>query len=222
MRERSRHGAQDDGFAHYDRDQLRRRVAVTAATIIAESGQRNFNSARRKAADRLGVADRSALPTNLDIELALREHQRLFQNESQPAALRRMREAAIEALQFFATFEPLLVGPVWDGTADENSSVCLHVFADSSEEIALFLRDNMIPYEVRSRRLRFDTKRAQDHPVFVFMAGNVSIDLTVIDLNQRAQAPLDRVSERPMSRATLATLRQLIEQESDSKPRPID
>ncbi|MEO8459642.1 MAG: hypothetical protein ABI451_03860 [Dokdonella sp.] len=209
-----------DGFgamsAHGDRDELRRRIAVAAATIIAESGQRNFNSARRKASNRLGVADRSALPTNQDIEIALREHQRLFQSHSQPAALSRMRETAIEALQFFAAFGPLLVGPVWDGTADENSSVCLHVFADSSEDVALFLRDNMIPYEVRNRRLRFDTERAGDHPVFVFAAGDVSIDLTVLSPDQRAQAPLDRVSEQPMSRANLAALRLRMEQESDS------
>jgi len=55
------------------------------------------------------------------IEDALREHQRLFQR-GHAAGLRQRREAALHALEFFRLFDPRLVGPVLDGTADAHSA----------------------------------------------------------------------------------------------------
>ncbi len=43
---------------------------------MAEHGIEDFLQAKRKAADRLGVNDVAVLPKNVEIEAALREHQR--------------------------------------------------------------------------------------------------------------------------------------------------
>ena len=37
-------------------------------------------------------------------------------------------------------FSPRLVGPVLNGTADHNSAINLHLFADSAEAVAITLR----------------------------------------------------------------------------------
>ncbi len=89
---------------------MRRRVAVEAARLMSESGIRDFQMAKRKAAERLGANDKSQLPNNAEIEDALREHQRLFQSDEQPQTLRRLREEAREAMKFFKDFDPRLVG----------------------------------------------------------------------------------------------------------------
>ena len=65
----------------YAVDKARRnrlRIAQEAARLMSEHGIRDFHHAKRKAAERLGIADTQSLPRNAEIEQALREHQRLF------------------------------------------------------------------------------------------------------------------------------------------------
>ncbi|MGA9342954.1 MAG: hypothetical protein WBV61_11575 [Rhodanobacteraceae bacterium] len=190
--------------------QQRRSIAVEAARLISESGLRDYQQAKRKAAADLGIAGEPNFPDNVEVQQALREHQRLFYGNSQPQTLRRWREAAREALRFFSTWEPRLVGPVLDGSADEQSAVCLHLHTDDAVEVARFLREHAIPYREKDRRLRLTRTMAADFPAFLFAAGDVPIDLTVLPYDRVRQAPLDRSGTKPMRRATLRALEKLI------------
>lgn len=196
-------------YAQTRAHEQRRRIAVEAAKLIAEEGLRDYRQAKLKAAQRLGIFDDTALPKNGEIEEALREHQRLFRAE-QPETLRELREAALEAMRFFVDFEPRLVGPVLDGTADEHSAVCLHLHDDGGDRVAMFLQGKGIPYEERTRRLRLERDMTADVPVFVFSAGDSAIDLTVLPYDRLRQAPLDRIDEKPMRRANLAAVEELV------------
>ncbi|MGH8173399.1 MAG: hypothetical protein ACREPX_09635 [Rhodanobacteraceae bacterium] len=193
--------------------ELRRRIAVEAARLIAEGGLRDYRQAKLKAASRLGIEDDLSLPKNSEIEDALREHQRLFRGDEQPQTLRKLREVALEAMRFFARFEPRLVGPVLEGTADEHSAVCLHLHDDRPQDVALFLREHGIPYEERNRRLRLERDLADEVPVFLFAADDSAIDLTVLPYDRLRQAPLDRIDEKPMRRANLAAVQALLRDE---------
>ncbi len=183
--------------------QTRRRIAVEAARLIAEQGLRDFHLAKLKAATMLGLGGSTALPRNREIEEALREHQRLFQSETQPGQLAKLRESAVEAMRFLSRFEPRLVGAVLEGTADMYSSVCLHLFTDNPDDVAVFLGDQKIPFEHQERALRLSTEVTCTLPVFVFAAGDAALDLTVFPIDGLRQPPLDRISERPMRRASL-------------------
>lgn len=188
-------------------------VAQEAARLMSEHGIRDFHHAKLKAAERLGIVDTQALPRNNEIEDALREHQRLFHGDTQPQALRARREAAVEALRFLRGFDARLVGAVLEGTADEHSAVCLHVFSDDPDAPGLFLREQGIPLEVQTRRLRWSSTEQSEHPVLLFGADGISFDLTVLPLDALRQAPLDRVDERPMRRATAAMVQELLAEE---------
>ncbi len=191
----------------------RARLAHEAARLIAESGIRDFHQAKLKAAQRLGIHDDASLPRNREIEDALREYQRLFQGDSQADALRHRRDAALRALDFFAPFDPRLVGPVLDGTADGNSPVHLHLYTDDAEAVPRFLEDHRIPAETRNRRVRLDRERALDCPVWLFSAEDLSFDLTVLPHAALRQAPLSNVDEKPMRRASAGQLRALLVEE---------
>src|SRR5688500_18733260 len=125
----------------------RRRLAHEAARLMAEGGIRDYHQAKLKAAERLGIHDDASLPRNREIEDALREYQRLFQGEATAEGLRLRREAALRALEFFAPFEPRLVGPVLDGTADAHAPVSLHLHDDDADAVPRFLEDQGIPAE---------------------------------------------------------------------------
>jgi hypothetical protein len=191
--------------------ELRQRVAIEAARLMAEGGLRDFQAAKLRAASRLGVVDESALPRNAEIEQALREHQRLFQSAKQPDALQARRLAALEALQFLRRFDARLVGAVLDGSADAHSAVCLHLFEDRAENVEHFLAESGIPIEQRSRRLRLDHARSEVFPVYQFSADGVPFELIVLPRSTLRQPPLDPVDGKPMQRASLSALRSLLD-----------
>ena len=113
-------------------------------------------------------------------------------------------------MRFFAEFEPRLVGAVLDGSADRHSAVCLHLFSDETEAVERFLDEQGIPYEQQSRQLRLTRDTQREFPVFLFAAGTMPIDVTVLQRDGIRQAPLDRIDDKPMRRATLAALEQLL------------
>ncbi|HET9189233.1 MAG TPA: hypothetical protein VFN69_01500 [Rudaea sp.] len=189
---------------------MRRRVALEAARLISEHGIRDYQLAKRKAAESLHALDESSLPKNSEIEQALREHQRLFHGDDQPTQLRVLREAACEAMRYFARFEPRLVGAVLDGTADTHSSVCLHLFCDTPESVLVMLNDDNIIFEEDTRHLRLDAERSADFPVLRMNQSGVDFELTVLPRDAIRQAPLDRSGERPMPRAGLAAVEALL------------
>ena len=194
-----------------DRVQRNRlRVAQEAARLMSEHGIRDFHHAKLKAADRLGIHDEQALPRNREIEQALREHQRLFQSDSQPWELHARRIAALEAMQFFSGFEPRLVGAVLEGTADAHSAVCLHLHSDDADAVPHFLGEHAIPFDAQTRRVRLDRDHAREFPVFLFAADGVPFDLTVLPLDVLRQAPLGRLDDRPVQRASRAALELLL------------
>ena len=80
-------------------DNLRRALAQEAARLMAQHGIHDFLTAKRKAAERLGVTDVSALPRNIEIEAALAEYQRLFNAHTRTRrALQAQRRAALYAM----------------------------------------------------------------------------------------------------------------------------
>ncbi len=114
-------------------------------------------------------------------------------------------------MRFLAAHEPRLVGAVLEGTADEHSAVCLHLYSDHPDAIADSLRERGIPWEQQSRRLRLDRTTAREFPTLQFSADDTVIDLTILPYDLLRQAPLDRISEKPMQRANLAALEALLE-----------
>jgi hypothetical protein len=191
----------------------RQRLALEAARLMAEGGMRDYHQAKLKAAERLGIHDDASLPRNREIEEALRQYQRLFVGEAHHVALALRRQAALHALEFFAAFHPRLVGPVLEGTADAHSPVQLHLHSDDVDSVDRWLQDQRIPADRRSRRVRLDRERELEVAAWVFTAEDLLIDVAVLPYDALRQAPLSALDERPMKRASLAQLRELVAQD---------
>lgn len=191
-------------------EQNRIRVAQEAARIMTEHGIQDFALAKRKAAERLGLPMNRHLPTNLEIEEALIVHQRLFRSHAQPGHLRRLRDTARQAMRLMADFQPRLVGPVLSGTADTHSPVNLHLFAETPEQVDLFLMDREIPHSWDERTVRLNPDQQERFPLCRFMAQDVSVEMTVFPPVGLRQAPLSPVDGRPMRRATLEAVEQML------------
>lgn len=186
-------------------------VAQEAARIIVNQGLRDYGLAKKKAAERLGLNARGSLPGNAEIEQAVSEHLQLFAGESHSDLLRTMRLAALSAMELLATFTPRLVGPVLNGTADANSAVNLHVFADSPEAVALTLDERGIGYRTYERRLKSRRDRAEAFAGYEFHHGDAAVQATVFPVDGIRQAPMSPVDGKPMKRADERAVQDLID-----------
>ena len=108
-------------------------IAVAAARLVVEEGL-EYAAAKQRAARNLRRRGgrRAELPSNEQIEDAVREHIALFHAERQPAELRALREVARTWMRRLAEFRPHLSGAVWRGTATRLSCVHLDLYCDDS------------------------------------------------------------------------------------------
>ncbi len=186
-------------------------VAQEAARIIVDHGVRDYLVAKQKAAERLGMNGRGSLPGNAEIEAAVSEHLQIFGGESHEDLLRLMRTAALAAMEFLKEFSPRLVGPVLAGTADENSAINLHVFADSPEMVAMEIGDMGIPFRPYERRLKSRRGQVEMYAGFEFTHCNETVQATVFPVDGIRQAPMSPINGKPMRRVDLDAVQKLLE-----------
>lgn len=195
---------------YQDRARLKNLLAQECARLIVEEGVQSFQAARHKAAFRLAISNKASLPNNAQIEQALLDYQRLFHATQQSINLRRLRETAVTAMRFLANFRPKLVGPVLSGTAGPHTDIQLHLFADSSKDVLMFLMENHIPLETSTRRFKTNNDSYISIPVFRFSTSDIYIDLTVFGPLDEREAPRSPIDGRPLRRASLLEIESLL------------
>lgn len=134
-----------------DYSNLRHEIAAAAAAMIAEDGL-DYANAKRRAFERITGGNGSriakeALPSNEEVEDAVREHQAIFQSEEQPKRLLELRMKTLALMQLLSDFSPTVTGAVANGTASEHSDIHLHCFADSAKELGIFLLNHNLKSE---------------------------------------------------------------------------
>jgi hypothetical protein len=195
-------------------DRQRRVLAQEAARIIVDHGVRDYRVAKIKAAERLGMNTRGALPGNAEIERAVSEHLLLFSGDAHARLLHGLRRSALAAMTLLTDYSPRLVGSVLAGTADENSAINLHVFADSPEAVAMFLEAEGIACELYERRLKMRRGREVRPDAFAgyaFVYEGESVEATVFPIDGIRQAPISPIDGKPMRRANEKGVRALLE-----------
>ena len=186
-------------------------VAQEAARIIVNQGIRDYRVAKQKAAERLGLNGRGSLPGNAEIEAAVSDHLQIFGGESHADLLRMLRTAALAAMKLLSPFSPRLVGPVLVGTADENSAINLHVFADSAESVAMEIGDRGFRFRSYERRLKSRRGQVETYAGFEFSFQNETVQATVFPIDGIRQAPMSPIDGKPMRRVDSDTVQELLE-----------
>lgn len=196
---------------------LQRRIAYEAARIMAEEAVTDFDRARRKAAERTGILDRRHWPTNEAITEALLTHRRLFVGDAETLRLRRLREAAVQAMHSFRAFSPRLIGPLLNGAGPVDVGVQLYLFADCPEDVLFALLERRIPWHERERSVRYANGERHNHPVFRFVAGETPVELIVLPSAAHRHPPLDPITERPARGADIAEVERLLAASADGE-----
>ena len=196
-----------------DLQQLRAQIAAIAARMIAQDGA-DYAVAKRKAASQvLGDAQAlsGALPDNAEVEEEVRRYQLLFQSDTQPARLLRLRTVALQVMDALAAFKPYLTGPVLTGSAGEQDDIQLQLFADSAKEVQIFLLDKKVEFEL-SETPHFKGARFDPVETVSFLWHKEGVHAELYELNDLRGALKPRPDGRP-ARADAAALRALMAQD---------
>ena len=191
--------------------QIRRDVAAEAARIMATEGQRNFRLAKQKAAERIGINSRRVLPSNIEVEKALRAYQGFFGGEQHARQLEALRQTASNVMRALDSFCPRLVGPVLDGTADCNSRISIQLFNDPPDAVAIHLVEKGLTYHQEERKIRWHDGSYRLIPLLVADADGIEVELALLNCVDLRQAPPSPVDGRPQKRATLTEVECLLD-----------
>ncbi len=125
-------------------------IAAAAAQLVVDEGM-EYAAAKRKAARHFGhFGNRVALPSNEELEAAVREHIELFCADTQPGELQALREVALIWMERLAEFRPHLSGAAWRGTATRLSAVHLDLYCDDPKAAEIMLINAGQDYDVGS------------------------------------------------------------------------
>ena len=113
---------------------MRENIAHIAARLIAVDGIEDFALAKRKAAHQAGCDDTQNLPTNSEVELALKSYRELYFRDAHPQLLNTLRREALQVMRQFERLSPYLVGSVLNGSAGSYSDINLQIGRASCRE----------------------------------------------------------------------------------------
>jgi hypothetical protein len=195
---------------HPDLLQLRARIAVLAARMIAQDGA-DYATAKAKAARQVLGVDRisaNQMPDNAQVEDEVLKYQELFQGPEQRARLRQLRQAALGVMDALAEFNPYLTGAVLSGSAGQHDDIELQLFAESPKDVQIFLLSRDVTIDISEtphfKGARFDPVETVS---FLWMKEGVHAEL--YDLNDLRGALKPRPDGRP-ARIDAAGLRALL------------
>ena len=168
-------------------------IAQAAAALVVDEGL-EYGLAKRRALKQLGLPARTALPSNEQVEDAVREH------------------LALLWMERLAQFRPYVGGAVWRGTATRLTDVYLQLFCDDSKSAEIALIDKGVDYEVQT------VTGLHGQPVEALSLGSpcpeldliVGVHLLIYDLDDlRGALRADARGRTP--RGDAAALRQLLQ-----------
>jgi len=191
-------------------EKMRQQIAEEAARLMLENGEASFHIAKRKAAEKTGLTTDDDLPSNQEIEAQIKRRQTLFDGEAHIKLIRDKRQNALSAMGFFKDFTPLLTGPVMDGTASRYSPIEIHLFADTVEEVTIFLIENNIPFQLIDKRLKMGKNEEMQVPVLSFYADEQLMEVSVFPAKYRNHSPLSPVDGTPQKRMNIKKLQKLL------------
>lgn len=191
------------------RNDRRSRIAHGAARLMAEDGIEDYALAKRKAARQVGHPDTRELPTNEEIDEALKAYRQIYHQEEHRDRVRSLRATALRAMRELAQFNPYLTGSVLTGSAGKYADVNLQLYPDSPKAVELYLMGRGIPYRTTQSRL-YCGGEPLIAPVYVMTDDDIEIQLTVLSPRELRGSLRTSLDGKAIERAKLAAVEQLL------------
>ena len=124
-------------------------VARRAAEVIMEEGITDYLFAKKKAAKYLGLLPSENLPSNQEIDNALKEYQNIFQEQVDSEIINKIKKEALNTMILFEIFNPHLTGQLLEGLIPRFPKIQINLFTDNIKEVEYTLLNNNIAFDIK-------------------------------------------------------------------------
>jgi predicted nucleotidyltransferase len=190
---------------------VRQQIALMAARLMSSREEREYYTAKRKAARQLGVDHRFRprdLPSNSEIREQILRLAECYEGDTRQRDLRDMRLAALRMMRRLTAFRPRLIGSVLTGHIRRGSDIDLHVFSDDSYSVTAVLHDERLPFTVeRKRVIKHGEERIFTH---VRVSERFEFELTVYAVEKVNYPFKSSITSKTIERASVAELEALL------------
>ncbi len=196
--------------------ELRQTLAREAARLMYEEGVEQYFNAKHLAAKRLfGRASSKKLcyrpqdlPSNGEIQAALRELVQITEGDFSQQRLFAMRVIALETMLALKPFKPRLIGSVSTGYVRHGSDIDLHVFTDKVEDIEIYLKQ--LGWHFKTRQVTIHVAGQYKNYTHIHCERVFPIELSVYQLNEIRVTQRSSTDGKPMIRVKPSALTTLI------------
>jgi hypothetical protein len=155
---------------------VKKHIASMAAEIIIEEGVSDYLYAKKKAAKYLNYNSYQILPSNNEIDEAIRDYQATFPSNN-VADFIFYQDIAIKIMNELEHFNPLITGTLQEGRVINNQKILINLFTDNFKEIEYFLLSNNHQFKTK------DPKRLDNFLIkYILSYENIETELTVFDI----------------------------------------
>jgi predicted nucleotidyltransferase len=194
-------------------EKLRHAIACEAARLMYERLEREYFTAKRKAARRLcrGQVKPSDLPSNSEIRDQIQLLARLLEGERRAADLRAMRFAALGMMRLLRPFKPRLIGSVMTGHVRKGSDIDLHLFTDSPALVTDLLdREGYVFDLERKQVVKHNEARVFTH---IHIHDRFPFELTVYAEDKAHYVFKSSITGKAIERASIRELEEFLSKE---------
>ena len=124
-------------------------VARRAAEVIMEEGITDYLFAKKKAAKSLGLLTNDNLPSNQEIDNALKEYQNIFQEKVDSEIITKIQKEALNTMILFEDFNPHLTGQLLEGLIPKFPKIQISLYTDNIKEVEYTLLNNNIAFDIK-------------------------------------------------------------------------
>ena len=166
--------------------QARAIIAKRAAEIIMEEGITDYQFAKKKAAKYLDYQSSDFLPSNDEIDTALKEYQKIYQADIDASLINKIKSEALKIMELFKNFNPHLVGQLIDGLIPKYPVLQINLYTDNMKEIEYLLLNNKIEFDLKDKNIsekRTKKKSLRSIPIIKIEGSYFPIELKILDDN---------------------------------------
>lgn len=189
-------------------------IASRAASLMYEGLEKEYFSAKRKAAKQMGIDYQyrpGDLPSNSEIRDQVQLLTRLMEGDERFELLRSMRLAALSLMRKLARFRPRLIGSVWTGHIRKGSDIDIHVFGDNASSVTDILEEEGVTHKLeRKRVIKHGEERVFTH---IHVYDEYVYELTLYGSDKAHYVFKSSITGKGIERASIRELEELLQNE---------
>lgn len=186
---------------------VQKMVALAAARLLADGTETEYLHAKERAMLMLGLSDQTRMPSNREInELVGQLTRAELGDDEVERRLREMREIAAGIMTVLQEQDPFLIGSTLTGKIKRTSDIDLHAYADDVEPVKV----DLIEHGYEDIDIEFVENRKGTFIHLRWTENSYPVEITVYPWDWRDVELTSSITNKPMKRADLAAVQQLL------------